>query len=108
VLEHQPVRVAPVVEDLAALDVPADAPRVPVPALAQVLPRGSHLVQVGELVGRVQVPGLRLQRHRQGVVVGRHAAQIAANERHHRPTLALPVQIQEITDDHAQGVQVPV
>jgi hypothetical protein len=56
----------------------------------------------------VQVPGPWLQRHGQGVVVGRHAAQIAPDEGHHRPALALPVQVEEVADDHPQGVQVPV
>ena len=54
-LDHEPVRVAPVVEDLAALDVPADAPRVLVAVLAQVLPAGGQRVEVGDLVGGVHV-----------------------------------------------------
>src|SRR5664279_3196644 len=38
VLDHEPVRVAPVVEDLAALDVPADAPGVSVLSLIYTSP----------------------------------------------------------------------
>ena len=86
----------------------AQAPRVPVPVLAQVLPAGGDLVQVGELVGRVQVAGVRLQGHGQGVVVGGDAAQVAADERHRRAAVALPVQVQEVADDQPERVQVPV
>ena len=86
----------------------AQAPRVPVAALAQVLPAGGNLVQVGDLVGRVQVAGLRHQRHGQGVVVGGDAAQVAADERHRGPAVALPVQVQEVAHDQPERVQVPV
>ena len=86
----------------------AQAPRVPVAALAQVLPAGGDLVQVGELVGRVHVAGVRLQGHGQGVVVGGDAAQVAADERHRRAAVALPVQVQEVGHDQPERVQVPV
>ena len=77
---------------------------MPVPFLAQVLPAGGDLVQVGELVGRVQVAGMRLQRHGQGVVVGRDAAQVTADERHRRAAVTLPVQVQEVGHDQPEGV----
>jgi hypothetical protein len=84
------------------------APRVPVHLLAQVLPAGGGLVQAGELVGRVHVAGARLQRHGQGVMVGRDAAQVAVHERHHRAAVSLPVQVQEIGHDQPEHLQVPV
>ena len=41
-------------------------------------------------------------------MVGRDAAQVAADERHRRAALALPVQVQEIGHDQPEGLQVPV
>ena len=41
-------------------------------------------------------------------MVGRDAAQVAADERHHRAAVALPVQVQEIGHDQPERVQVPV
>jgi hypothetical protein len=81
---------------------------VPVAALAQVFAAGGHLVQVGELVGRVHVFGARCQEHGEGVMVGGDAAPVAADERHRRAALALPVEVEEVTDDQPEGVQVPV
>lgn len=46
--------------------------------------------------------------HGQRVMVGRHAAEVAADERHDRSALALPVQEQEVGHDHPQRVPVPV
>ena len=84
VLDQEAVRVAPVVEDLAALDVPADAPRPPVAPLAQVLAAGGQRVEVGDLVGRVHVAVGRAEHHRERVVVGGRAAPVAADEAHDR------------------------
>jgi hypothetical protein len=47
VLHHQPVRVVPVVEQLAALDVPADASGPATTALVQILASGGDGIQVG-------------------------------------------------------------
>ena len=41
-------------------------------------------------------------------MVGRDAAQVAADERHRRAAVALPVQVQEVGHDQPEGVQVPV
>ena len=41
-------------------------------------------------------------------MVGGDAAQVAADERHHRAAVALPVQVQEIGHDQPERVQVPV
>jgi hypothetical protein len=49
VLDDELVGVAPVVEDLAALDVTTDAPRVVVALLAQVLASCGECVEVGDL-----------------------------------------------------------
>ena len=107
-LDHQLVRVAPVVEELAALDVPADAPTALVAALGEVLPADGDRVEVGDLVGGVDVTGARAQVHREGVVVDRDAALVAADERHRGPPPALAVQVQEVADDQTKCLQVPV
>ena len=86
----------------------AQAPRVPVPLLAQVLPAGGDLIQVGQLVRRVHVAGVRLQRHGQGVMVSRDAAQVAADERHRRAAVTLAVQVQEVGHDQPEHLQVPL
>ena len=41
-------------------------------------------------------------------MVGRDAAQVAADERHRRAAVALPVQVQEVGHDQPERVQVPV
>ncbi len=108
VLDEEPVGVTPVVEDLAALDVPSDPPGPLVALLAQVLPAGGQRVQVGDLVGRVHVPVGRAEGHRERVVVGGRRAAVAADEAHHRPPLALPRVVQEVADDQAEVLEIPV
>ena len=44
----------------------------------------------------------------QGVVVGEVVAAVAADEAHRRPAVALTGEVQEVADDHAEVVQVPV
>ena len=41
-------------------------------------------------------------------MVGGDAAQVAADEGHHRAALPLPVQVEEVADDQPERVQVPV
>ena len=41
-------------------------------------------------------------------MIGRDAAAIAADEAHHRASIALPVVVEEIADDQSQVMQVPV
>ncbi len=108
VLHQEAVRVAPVVEDLASLDVPPDAPRVVVAVLPQVLVARGQRIQVGDLVGGVHVAATRAQHHRERVVVGRGGAPVAADERHRRAAVALARKVQEVADDQAEVVQVPV
>ena len=70
VLDQEAVGIAPVVEELAALDVAADAPGAEIAVLAQVFAARGQRVEVAHLVGRVHVAVGRAQRQRQGVVVG--------------------------------------
>ena len=51
VLDQETVRVTPIVEDLAAFDVAADAPRAEIPLLAQIFAAGGQRVEVCDLVG---------------------------------------------------------
>ena len=56
----------------------------------------------------MHVAVLRPQRHRQRVVVGRGRAAVAADEAHRRSALALAGEVEEVADDHAEVVEVPV
>jgi len=87
------------VEELAAVDVPADAPAAFVAALGEVLPAGGDRVEVGDLVGGVHIAGSGPKMQGEGVVVDRHAAEVAADECHDRTAPALPVQEQKIGHD---------
>src|SRR4029078_8261328 len=89
VLDQETVRVTPVVEDLAAFDVAADAPRAEIALCAQVFAAGGQRVEVCDLVGGVHIERDRTQRHGQGVVIGGDGAAIAADEAQNRPALAL-------------------
>ncbi len=71
VLDQKTVGIAPVVEDLAALDVAADSPGAVIAEVGEVAAAGGHRVDVADLVGRMDVTVGRAQRHCQGVVVGR-------------------------------------
>ena len=108
VLDQETVGIAPVVEDLAALDVSADAPGPEIATLPQVFAAGGQGVEVADLIGRMDVAVGRAQRHRQGVMVGRGETAIAADEAHRRSSFALAGEEQEVADDHPQVVQVPV
>ena len=103
VLDQETIRVAPVVEDLAALDVAADAPRAVIPLLAQVFAARGKRVEVADLIGRMHVATDRAQSHRKGVVVRGDGSAVAADEAHDRSTLALARVEAEIADDHARS-----
>jgi hypothetical protein len=108
VLHQEAVRVTPVVEQLAALDVAADTPGAEVPLILEVLPTGGQGVEVAHLIGGVHVAVRRAQCHRHRVVVGRDAAAVAADEAHRRAAIALPVVVEEVADDQPEVVEVPV
>ena len=55
VLDEESVRIAPVVEDLAALDVSADAPGPEIAALAEVFAAGGQRVEIADLIRGVHV-----------------------------------------------------
>src|SRR5690349_13964384 len=61
VLEQVPVGVAPVVEDLAALNMSADSPGAEIATLAQVFAAGGQGVKVTDLIRRVDVAVGRTQ-----------------------------------------------
>ena len=108
VLDQKSVGIAPVVEDLAAQDVPADSPRAVITEVGEVAAAGGHRVDVADLVGRMDVTVGRAQRQPQGVVIGRSLPAIAADEAHDRSAVALPGVVQEVADDHPEVIEVPV
>ena len=55
VLDEEAVRIAPVVEDLAALDVAADAPGPEIAALREVFAACGERIEVADLIGGVHV-----------------------------------------------------
>ena len=105
---QEAVGVAPVVEELAALDVPADAPGPEIALLAQEFAARGQGVEIADLIGRVDVAVRRAQRDRQGVVVARGAATVTADEAHRGAAVALAGVVQEVADDQSEVVQVPV
>ena len=107
-LDEEAVRIAPVVEQLAALDVAADTPGAEIPAVFEVFAARGERVQVAHLVCRVHVSIAGPQRQGDGVVVGETRAAVAADETHHRPAGALAGIEEEVTDDHSEGVEVEV
>ena len=108
VLDQEPVGIAPVVEDLAALDVPADPPRPVIPQLAQVFTARRNRVQIACLIGGVHIAVRRAQRQRQRVVVGGRRSAVAADEAHRRAAVALARVVHEVADDQPEVVEVPV
>ena len=71
VLDQEAVGIAPVVENLAALDVTADAPGPEIATLCEVFTACGERIEVAHLVGGVHIAVGRSQREREGVVVGR-------------------------------------
>ena len=108
VLDEEAVGIPPVVEDLAALDVAADAPGPEIAVLGEVFAACGERIEVAHLIGGMHVAVGRSQREREGVVVGRGRAAVAADEAHHRPTGALAGVEEEVADDHPEVVEVEV
>ena len=108
VLDQKTIGVAPVVEDLAALDVSADSPGTLVAMVFQVLTADGQRIEVADLIGRMDVAVRRAQGKGDGVVVGERLATIAADEAHRRAAVALAGKVQEVADDHSELMQVPV
>src|ERR1700736_908690 len=107
-LNQEAVGIAPVVEELAALNVAADAPGPEIATLPEVFAAGGQGVEVADLICRMHVAVLWAQCHCERVVVGRMRPAVAADEAHRRPPLALPREKQEVANDHAEVVEVPV
>ena len=59
-LEQVTVGIAPVIEDLAALDASADSPGAGIATLTQVFAAGGQGVEVTDLISRVDVAGTAL------------------------------------------------
>src|SRR6202022_246175 len=108
VLNQETVGIAPVVEDLAALDVAADSPGAVISEVGEVAAAGGHRVEIADLGGRMDVTVGRAQGDRQGVVVGRGLPAIAADEAHYRSAGPPPRVVEEVADDHAEVIEVPV
>jgi hypothetical protein len=53
VLDQESVRVTPIVEDLTALNMPADTPGPLITALAEVLASGRQRIEIADLIRRV-------------------------------------------------------
>ena len=79
-----------------------------VAAVFKVFAAGGERVEVGDLVGGVHVAVCGPERHRQRVVVGGGVAAVASDEAHRRSAVALTGEVQEVADDHAEVVQIPV
>ena len=80
VLVLEALRVEPVVEKLAAKDVPPDPPHVPVPLRAQHLLTLAKRIQIDDFVGAVLVFFLDAAQEHEGVMVRRLSAKIEAAE----------------------------
>ncbi|SKZ84201.1 Uncharacterised protein [Mycobacteroides abscessus subsp. abscessus] len=107
-LDHEAIRVTPVVEELTALDVAPDSPGPEISLLREVFAAGGQRVQIAYLIGRVHITVLGTQGQRQRVVIGGRRTTIASDEAHGGPTIALAWEVQEVADDHAEGVEIPV
>ena len=108
VLDQETVGITPVVEDLAALDMPADPPRPVIAQLAQVFAARRDRVQIACLIGGVHIAVRRAQRQRQCVVVGGRRSAVAPDEAHRRAAVALAGVVHEVADDQPEVVEVPV
>ncbi|SKT36999.1 Uncharacterised protein [Mycobacteroides abscessus subsp. abscessus] len=108
VLDHEAIRITPVVEELTTLDVAPDSPGPEISLLREIFAAGGQRVQIAYLIGRVHIAVLGAQGQRQRVVIGRRRTAIASDEAHGGPTVALAWEVQEVADDHAEGVEIPV
>src|SRR5699024_6943932 len=108
VLDEEAVWIAPVVEDLTALDVAADTPRPSITPIQQELAARGDRVEVADLERRVHVAVPGPEREGEGVVVGGDRPQVAAHKAHDGAPLALPLVVEEVTDDEAEVLQIPV
>src|SRR4029077_7455838 len=85
-----------------------DAPRPEVAELGKVFAACGERVEVADLISRMHVPVLRTKRQSQRVMVGGGRAAVASDEAHRRSAFALPGEEEEVADDHAEVVEVPV
>ena len=88
--------------------MPTNSPRPLVARVFEVLAAGGQGIEITNLIRRMNVTIIRAQRYCQGVVVDGSRAVVAANEAHRRPAIALAGEEQEVADDHAEVIQVPV
>ena len=96
--------VAPVVEDLAAEKMPADAPGMPVAPCHHDLLTHLDRVQVDHFKRNVIDLGFEPERDEQRVMVGRLVAAIEAHERADRRSVG---QAHDVGGDEAERVHVP-
>ena len=97
-------RVLPVIEDLAAQQVTADAPGMLPSAVLHHLLSHPDGVGIDHLEGAVAVSANDALRHRDGVVVGRRVAEVKPEERRPRRSVG---QDADVAGDEPEMLRVP-
>ena len=108
VLDDKAVRVAPVVEDLATLDVTADSPGPLITMVFKVFTAGGQRVEVAHLIRRMHVAVRRTQRYCERVVIGRRRCRGRSGRSSSSVRVRADREEHEVADDHAEVVEVPV
>src|SRR5215469_15783428 len=104
-LVHAAPRIGPIIEQLAADQVAADAPHVLVPLLLQMLVANHHIVDIGRFVGKVVEPTLITADAEEGVMIDIVVAAVEPVER--ADNVALLPGIELVRAAEAEHLAIP-